>query len=97
MSNFSRCESFCFKFKKAKITNFFSNQNIHLYLKSTNNENTNSFHHLGHEIKHRFLLKKKKEKEKRGRNIKSRPVFVVQREDVFRFFNNAQLHFSLVH
>lgn len=41
---------------------------------------------------------RKKKKEKRGRNIiKSRPVFVVQREDVFRFFNNAQLHFSLVH
>lgn len=36
-------------------------------------------------------------KTKRGRNIKSRPVFVVQGEDVFRFFNNAQLQFSLVH
>lgn len=40
---------------------------------------------------------KKKKKEKRGRNIKSRPIFVVQREDVFRFFNNAQLYSSLVH
>lgn len=93
MSNFSHCESFCFKFKKSKITTFF--QSKHTLVFEINKIMKILTVFIIQEMKSNTDFKNKKTK--RGRNIKSRPVFVVQGEDVFRFFNNAQLHFSLVH